>query len=158
MFGLGMPEILLILAIALIVIGPQKLPEVAKTLGRAMGEFKRSAQDLKNSIDIDTTPVKKEVTSRSKKKKLKDVIKDIASDDPVTESESAQSGSSEDSTVNQEEQSGQASSPTHPPDVADASQSSDPESTLDSTTNDSATDPAPESSKLESSKPESSKA
>jgi len=55
MFGLGMPEILLILAIALIVIGPKKLPELAKTLGRAMGEFKRSAQDLKRSIDMETT-------------------------------------------------------------------------------------------------------
>lgn len=50
-----MPEILLILAIALIVIGPKKLPDLAKTLGRAMGEFKRSAQDFKNSIDIETT-------------------------------------------------------------------------------------------------------
>ncbi len=55
MFGLGMPEILLILAIALIVIGPKKLPDLAKTLGRAMGEFKRSAQDFKNSIDVETT-------------------------------------------------------------------------------------------------------
>ncbi len=72
MFGLGMPEILLILAIALIVIGPQKLPELAKTLGRAMGEFKRSAQDLKRSIDMDTTlqDVKSSTTD------LKDVIKD----------------------------------------------------------------------------------
>lgn len=55
MFGLGMPEVLMILAIALIVIGPTKLPELAKTLGRAMGEFKRSAQDLKRSIDMETT-------------------------------------------------------------------------------------------------------
>jgi len=55
MFGLGMPEILLILAIALIVIGPKKLPDLAKTLGRAMGEFKRSAQDFKRSIDVETT-------------------------------------------------------------------------------------------------------
>ncbi|MCF8090362.1 MAG: twin-arginine translocase TatA/TatE family subunit [Desulfotignum sp.] len=72
MFGLGMPEILLILAIALIVIGPQKLPELAKTLGRAMGEFKRSAQDLKRSIDMDSTlqDVKSSTTD------LKDVIKD----------------------------------------------------------------------------------
>ncbi|MDZ7664637.1 MAG: twin-arginine translocase TatA/TatE family subunit [Desulfotignum sp.] len=72
MFGLGMPEILLILAIALIVIGPQKLPELAKTLGRAMGEFKRSAQDLKRSIDMDTTlqDVKSSTTD------LKDTIKD----------------------------------------------------------------------------------
>jgi Tat protein translocase TatB subunit len=55
MFGLGMPEILMILAIALIVIGPKKLPDLAKTLGRAMGEFKRSAQDFKRSIDVETT-------------------------------------------------------------------------------------------------------
>ena len=55
MFGLGMPEIFLILAIALIVIGPKKLPDLAKTLGRAMGEFKRSAQDFKKSIDLDAT-------------------------------------------------------------------------------------------------------
>jgi len=50
-----MPEILMILAIALIVIGPKKLPDLAKTLGRAMGEFKRSAQDFKRSIDVETT-------------------------------------------------------------------------------------------------------
>ena len=55
MFGLGMPEILLILAIALMVIGPKKLPDVAKTLGRAMGEFKKAARDFKNSIDMEGT-------------------------------------------------------------------------------------------------------
>ena len=39
MFGIGMPEMILILAVALIVIGPKKLPDLAKSLGRAIGEF-----------------------------------------------------------------------------------------------------------------------
>ncbi len=56
MFGLGMPEILLILAIALIVIGPKKLPELAKTIGRSLGEFRRAAQDLKASADLEDSP------------------------------------------------------------------------------------------------------
>lgn len=75
MFGLGMPEILLILAIALIVIGPKKLPDLAKTLGRAMGEFKRSAQDFKRSIDIETTV--NESATPPPAKDLKEVIKDV---------------------------------------------------------------------------------
>ena len=41
MFGMGMPEIILILAVALIVLGPKKLPEIAKSLGRGIAEFKK---------------------------------------------------------------------------------------------------------------------
>jgi TatA/E family protein of Tat protein translocase len=55
MFGMGMPEILLILAIALIVIGPKKLPDLAKSLGRALGEFKQATSELKSSMDIDSS-------------------------------------------------------------------------------------------------------
>ena len=53
MFGIGMPEMLLILAIALIVIGPKKLPDLAKSLGRAFAEFKRATSELKESFEID---------------------------------------------------------------------------------------------------------
>ncbi len=53
MFGIGMPEMILILAVALIVIGPKKLPDLAKSLGRALGEFKRATSDIKDSFDID---------------------------------------------------------------------------------------------------------
>ncbi len=53
MFGIGMPELLLLLAIALIVIGPKKLPDLAKSLGRAMREFKKATNEFKESIQID---------------------------------------------------------------------------------------------------------
>ena len=53
MFGMGMPEILLILAIALIVIGPKKLPDLAKSMGKAFGEFKRATQDFKQAMDVE---------------------------------------------------------------------------------------------------------
>ena len=54
MFGIGMPEMLLLFAVALIVFGPKKLPELAKSLGRALGEFKRATSDLKESIESET--------------------------------------------------------------------------------------------------------
>lgn len=54
MFGIGMPEMILILAIALIVIGPKNLPALAKSLGRAFGEFKRATSELKDSMEINT--------------------------------------------------------------------------------------------------------
>lgn len=53
MFGIGMPEMILILAVALIVIGPNKLPDLAKSLGRALGEFKKATRELKDSINMD---------------------------------------------------------------------------------------------------------
>ncbi len=46
------PDLLVILGIALIVFGPQKLPELAKKFGKAMGEFKRTAEEVKESIGI----------------------------------------------------------------------------------------------------------
>lgn len=54
MFGIGTPELLVILAVALIVIGPKKLPDLAKSLGRALGDFKRATSDLKQSIEQET--------------------------------------------------------------------------------------------------------
>ena len=46
------PDLLVILVIALIVFGPRKLPELAKTVGKMMGEFKKTAEEVKESIGI----------------------------------------------------------------------------------------------------------
>ncbi len=54
MFGIGMPEMILILAIALVVIGPKKLPDLAKSLGRAMREFKKATNEFKETMQIDS--------------------------------------------------------------------------------------------------------
>ncbi|MGA1868959.1 MAG: twin-arginine translocase TatA/TatE family subunit [bacterium] len=53
MFGIGITEIIVILVIALILIGPDKLPELAKTLGKGLSEFKRAADDFRDSVKVD---------------------------------------------------------------------------------------------------------
>ncbi len=53
MFGIGFNEIIIILLIALIVIGPKKLPEIAKALGKGYREFKKSFEDLEHEFNVD---------------------------------------------------------------------------------------------------------
>jgi len=53
MFGIGMPELVLILVICLLVFGAAKLPEIGRNLGKAIGEFKKGMKD-------DETPLKKD--------------------------------------------------------------------------------------------------
>lgn len=50
MFGIGGQELLLILVLALILLGPSKLPDLMKTLGKAMGEFQRASNDFQKEI------------------------------------------------------------------------------------------------------------
>jgi Tat protein translocase TatB subunit len=87
MFGIGMPEMLLILAIALIVIGPKKLPDLAKSLGRAFAEFKRATSELKESLEIDSELKDIRTTFNGMSNEIKDAMDvehDIESRDPKT--------------------------------------------------------------------------
>lgn len=52
MFGIGMPEAILILILALIIIGPKKLPDIGKALGKGIREFNKSVAELKEEINI----------------------------------------------------------------------------------------------------------
>ena len=53
MFGIGSTELLLILVVALIVLGPKNLPKIANTLGKAMGQFQRASRDFQRSINTE---------------------------------------------------------------------------------------------------------
>ncbi len=51
MFGIGTPELVIILVIALIIFGPRKLPELGRSLGKSIGEFKKASNELQRTLD-----------------------------------------------------------------------------------------------------------
>ena len=53
MFGIGLPELIIIMVIALIVIGPSKLPDLARALGKGLAEFKKATQEIKEGLELD---------------------------------------------------------------------------------------------------------
>jgi TatA/E family protein of Tat protein translocase len=64
MFGpIGMPELILIFLVALLVFGPRKLPELGKSLGRGLAEFKRASEDLKRTIEDEIEQGKSQVST-----------------------------------------------------------------------------------------------
>lgn len=68
MFGIGFPELLLIMALALIVIGPKRLPDIARALGRGFSEFKKATDELKTSFneEVRQADIRDEILGKGK--------------------------------------------------------------------------------------------
>jgi sec-independent protein translocase protein TatB len=80
MLGLGIQEIIIILVVALIVIGPKKLPELARGLGKAMREFRSATNDIKQNFDLDPSDLTPRSNFNSIQPPKKDVNKDTEKD------------------------------------------------------------------------------
>ena len=78
MFGtLGMPELILIFVVALLLFGPRKMPQIGRSIGRAMGEFRRASNEFKRTIEDEVSADE----IRDVEKDLKDFKKTVT--DPV---------------------------------------------------------------------------
>jgi len=72
-FDIGLPELIIIFVVALLVFGPKRLPELAKALGKGMGELKRAFQDVKEQVDTEFEETSKTLDIAIEGNKISDV-------------------------------------------------------------------------------------
>ena len=91
MFGIGFPELLLIMVIGLFIIGPEKLPDIAKTLGKTLAEFKKVVDGVKDSIEEEQARVEKSLETpgdtMSLKEKSDELTKEFETAEETDEAE-----------------------------------------------------------------------
>jgi TatA/E family protein of Tat protein translocase len=94
MFNIGLPELLIIVAIALIVFGPNKLPELARAFGKAMREFKKATEEVKESFEAETKDLEEFKHTLTDENLLADLAEQISPPEPAVEETSAPSSPS----------------------------------------------------------------
>ncbi len=94
MFNIGLPELLIIVAIALIVFGPNKLPELARAFGKAMREFKKATEEVKESFEAETKDLEEFKHTLTDENLLADLAEQISPPEPTAEEASMQSSPS----------------------------------------------------------------
>jgi sec-independent protein translocase protein TatA len=95
MLNLGMGELILIFIVALLVFGPKRLPELGKSLGRAMHEFKKATNEFKDSLEteVGTAQIKEELLKQQKE--IQSGLAAIGAADTKPETEEAYARSAE---------------------------------------------------------------
>ncbi len=78
MFGIGVPELVLIAIVALIVVGPKKLPDALRGIGRALGEFRKVTSDLRNEVGFENVV---DEVSRPLREGMAQIERDVRSND-----------------------------------------------------------------------------
>lgn|SRR5512135_1931666 len=93
MFNIGLPELLIIVAIALIVFGPNKLPELARAFGKAMREFKKATEEVKESFEAETKELEEFKHNLADENLLADLAEQISPQEEHTGEETSPSSS-----------------------------------------------------------------
>jgi len=92
MFDIGMQELIVIFIVALIVFGPKRLPELGKTLGKAMAELKRAMYNVKEQMDSEMQDIKRPMSIENLIEEVDKSTADANSDKKAGDGEEKKSG------------------------------------------------------------------